>query len=161
MPEDVAQDLSLVALLAGGDAGDDDALGIDHLSHHAAAAVGGAGQDGAQSQTLGADPLEPPEEDVRRGVAPGERHPEPAQKRREEREEKAGQRKGEPHRRVQAGIAGRESQGEHGGDRQERPLHPPERPAEYLPQLGEREPEEETAHDSGQQEARPRGGEPV
>src|SRR4030095_7054820 len=48
VPEDVAQDLAFVALLAGGDACHDDALGVDHLSHDAAAAVGGTAPDGTQ-----------------------------------------------------------------------------------------------------------------
>src|SRR5579864_2758468 len=38
--EDVAEDGALIALLVGGDAGDDDALGVDHLAHDAARAVG-------------------------------------------------------------------------------------------------------------------------
>src|SRR3954468_9414365 len=63
VPEDIAQDLPFVPLLARGDPRDDDALGIDHLSHHTAAAVGGAGQDGIQPQLLGAHPLEVAEKD--------------------------------------------------------------------------------------------------
>src|SRR6202047_1560056 len=65
VPEDVAQDLSLLALLAGGHAGHHDALGVDHLAHDAAAAVAGAGQDGAHPPLLGAGPVQVPEEDVR------------------------------------------------------------------------------------------------
>src|SRR6185369_6856684 len=39
--EDVAQDLSFMAIPVRGGGGDDDGLGIDHLAHDAARAVGG------------------------------------------------------------------------------------------------------------------------
>ena len=39
--ENVAQDMAFVAVPLGGGAGDDDALGINHLAHHAATTVRG------------------------------------------------------------------------------------------------------------------------
>src|SRR5215207_3035194 len=56
--EDVAQDVALLALLAGGDAADDDALGVDHLAHHPARAVGGGGPDRRDADLAGGDLLE-------------------------------------------------------------------------------------------------------
>jgi hypothetical protein len=36
VPDDGLEDVGLAAELVGGGGGDDDALGVDHLTHHAA-----------------------------------------------------------------------------------------------------------------------------
>jgi hypothetical protein len=49
--EHVAQDVALVALLAGGHPADHDALGVDHLAHHPARAVGGGSPTAGRTRT--------------------------------------------------------------------------------------------------------------
>jgi len=45
MEEDVTQDIALASLLTSGDARHDDALRVDHLTHHTTATIGGCGED--------------------------------------------------------------------------------------------------------------------
>src|SRR5262249_26133321 len=51
--EDVAQNAPFLAVPARRGAGDDDALGVDHLAHHAAGAVGGGHQHRTQAELEG------------------------------------------------------------------------------------------------------------
>ena len=64
MEEDEAKNMSLLALLSRGNARDDDALGVDHFSHHPARAVRPGGKHGVQSQLAGCDLLQISEENV-------------------------------------------------------------------------------------------------
>src|ERR1700676_3236626 len=94
VPEDEAEDGAFLADLVGGGGGDADGLGVDHLAHDAAGAVGGAHEDGAEVELLGGDFLQAAEENVERGVAAGEGAAEPADEGAEEGEEPAGAREG-------------------------------------------------------------------
>lgn len=64
MEEDEAEDFVFVAVVVGGGAGDDDALGVDHFAHDAAGAIGSGHEDGADAGFLGGDFLKAPEEDI-------------------------------------------------------------------------------------------------
>ena len=128
--EDEAEDAALAAGLLGGHGGHDDALGVDHLAHHAARAVAGHDQHRVQAQLLGRDPLQAAEQGVARGVGAGQGHAQPAQQRREERIEPAGVREGQAQRGVGPAVLRREGQGQHAGDREQRPADAEQRVGE-------------------------------
>ena len=52
MREDAAEDFAFAAVRAGGRGGDDDALGVDHLPHHTARAVGRADEQRVEAELL-------------------------------------------------------------------------------------------------------------
>src|SRR3984893_6270968 len=79
MQEHEAQDRPLVAKPVGGGGTHDDRLRVEHLAHDAARGIFRGHQDRRQPQLLGGDLLQAAEQHVRRGVRPGERHPQPAQ----------------------------------------------------------------------------------
>src|SRR2546430_17062677 len=56
------------AVPARGGAGHYDRLRIDHLAHHTARAVRGAHQNRAEAQLRRGDPLQAPEENIRRSI---------------------------------------------------------------------------------------------
>ena len=62
--ENPPENLSLTPALASGYAGYHDALGVDHLSHDAAGAVGGGSEDRVDAQLVRGDLLQIAEEDV-------------------------------------------------------------------------------------------------
>ena len=117
MREDPPQDRPLLAIDAGGGGGDDDALGVDHLPHHATGAVGGADQEWIEAELPGGDALEAAEHRIARGVGSGQGDAEPAEERREQRVGGAGARHRQPQDHVGPGIAGDEGQRQHRGDR--------------------------------------------
>src|SRR5277367_1511068 len=53
--EHVTKNSAFLSLLPGGDTGHDDALGVNHLPHDAAGAVGRGGENGVEAERLGAD----------------------------------------------------------------------------------------------------------
>src|SRR5579871_5212306 len=103
--KDVTQYLAFGSSLTGSDAGDDNALGIDHFSHDAPRTVGSRREDRGNPEALGGDLLEVAEQNVGGCVASGERDAQPTQYRREEREELSGTGKGQSHRRILPGVA--------------------------------------------------------
>ena len=127
-----------------------DALGVDHLAHHAAGAVGGADQHlglferqvAHRAGTVvvpdlrGGDLLQAAEQGVAAGVGAGQEDAQPAEHRREERVEDARLGEGDAERRVHAGVLRDVAQAEHEGDRRDRDLHLPERSCGRPYQLG-------------------------
>src|SRR5689334_7561156 len=72
VPEDRAENCAggrTFRMTAGGDAGHDDALRIDHLAHHATRTVRGAHEDRGEPKLLGGYLLQIAEEDIGRCVA--------------------------------------------------------------------------------------------
>ena len=100
VPEDEAQDRPFLAVLLRRGGGDDDALGVDHLAHDAAGAVGrrqqdlrllvGQRQHAVVDQLAGRDRLQAAEQRVGRRVRAGQGDAQPAEQRGEQRVEPAG-----------------------------------------------------------------------
>src|SRR5215213_447143 len=156
--EEVAQDVALLALLAGGDAADDDALGVDHLAHHPARAVGGGGQDRGDADLASGDLLEAAEQRVGRGVAAGQGDAQPAEERREEGEQLAGLGEGQAHAGVQAAVAGDVADGQHGGDGQQGEPDPAQGAEEHPADLARAQPQGQAGEDAGDQQGGAGGG---
>ena len=155
VPEHRAQDrarVGAVLLPAGGDAGHDDALRVDHLAHDASGTVGGGGEDGREVKLLGGDFLQIAEQHVGGSVAPGQGHPQPAQQRREERKQQARRGKRQPHRGVGAAVARGEAQGEHQGDGQQRHADPFQGATVRRHELAGLQPEHEAGDDAGHEQ---------
>src|SRR5688572_14976339 len=114
--ENIAEDLAFLAVVIRRGAGDDDALGIDHLAHDAAGTVRGAHEDGADTGLFGGDFLQAAEEDVGGGVGSGEGNAEPAEQCSKKWIEAAGLGEGQTEGGVSARVFGDVTEGEHGGD---------------------------------------------
>src|SRR5579864_6638738 len=114
--EHVTQDIALVSVPLRGGAGNDNALGIDHFSHHATTTVRCRHQVGRDADLLSRDSLQAAEQHIRRRIRTGQRHAQPAQQRSEKRIEHTGSREGQPHRGVEPRIACQIAYGEHGCD---------------------------------------------
>ena len=161
MPEDEAQDAALVAEPSGRGAGDDDALRVDHLAHHAAGAVRGGHEHRAHADLLSGDGLQVAEEHIASRVAAGQSHAQPAEQRAEEGVEPAGLRQREAERRIHAGVAGEKAEREHRGDGEEGEPQLHQRFAEELQQSQRREAHQQPRDDRHEQDARARAGEQV
>ena len=164
MPEDGAQDRAggrAIGVSAGGDARDDNALGVDHFAHDAAGAVGGAREEGREAELFGGDFLQVAEEDVGGGVAAGERDAEPADDRREEREPPTGAREREAHRGVGAAVFRSEAERHHRRNREQRDAHAPQGLAINAQGAAEADAQGECRGDAGQQQRGARRGEEI
>ena len=62
--EHVPKDVAFVTVPAGGCAGHDDRLRVDHLAHHAAGTVGCAHQDWTETELRRSDLLQTAEQDI-------------------------------------------------------------------------------------------------
>ena len=82
--KNVPEDVAFVAVPLGCGAGDNDALGVDHFAHHAAAAVGCTHQHGRNADLVRGDALKAAEQDVGSGVGTGECDAEPSEQSSEE-----------------------------------------------------------------------------
>src|SRR5215471_12058724 len=90
MPGQETEDRSFIPNLIGRGCGNANGLGIDHLTHDAAGAVGRAHQNRAEVELLGGDFLQTAEESIRRSVATGQSYAKPADISAKERKEPAG-----------------------------------------------------------------------
>src|SRR5262245_43774722 len=136
MPDDRFEDVRLLANLVGGGGGHADTLGVDHLAHDAASAVGGADQylsmplrgegEGTAVGPIdlaGGDFLEAAEQGVAPRVGAREEDAQPTEDGGEEWVKHAGAGKGVAKRRIEAAIASYIAQSEHEGDGRYRNLH--------------------------------------
>src|SRR5215217_3262941 len=155
------QEISFLALQARRARADGEVLRADHLPQDATRGVGADGQVGAQPDLLGRDFLEVGEQGVRGSVRARERHPEPPDDRREEREQEArgGSRQAEG--KGHAGVIEQEPEPQDGDYGEDGPLELVEgltvdsqRPSRAYPEDGE-------GDDIPDQNDRPRRGEPV
>ena len=171
MQEHETQDGSFLARLARRRGRYHDALGVNHLPHHAAGAVGGRHQDcrlvRAQRQhvvgdeLLGGDLLKTPEQGVGRGVRSRQGHAHPAEQGGEQRVDSPGAGEGQPQRGVHAAVARGEGDGQHAGDREQGPAHPVTRGQEQPHHAARRNPHPRHRHQRRQEDAGAGGGQPV
>ncbi|MPM84616.1 hypothetical protein SDC9_131689 [bioreactor metagenome] len=127
--EGEAEDFRFTTNHAGGSRGDRDGLRRDHLAAHAAAGIGGHGDDRVDAQLFGGDGLQLAEQRVGRGVGTGHEHAQPAEDRGEEREGDAGRGDGVAERDRHAGEVHDVGKAEDGGDGDDRPLQRDQRVA--------------------------------
>src|SRR4051812_34821761 len=161
VPDHEAENLAFVADLIGCRRRNADRLRVDHLSHHAAGAVGGAHQYGIKSELLRRNPLQAAEESIGRRIATGESDAEPAQERSKERVEPPGACEGESQNGIKSGVARYIPQAEHEGDcdyGEAHAIHGVYEGAQQSPRI---EAENETGNQCGEEASGARGREPV
>ncbi len=160
VPEDVSQDCSLIPLLIGGCACNNDALSIDYLSYYTAGAVGRRCENWGDSYCLRRNLLQVSEQHIRGGVASCESSTQPSEQRREKREKRTCCGKCQSEVCIQSAITDCEAEAQHCSDRKQREADSPKRSPEDLEESPERKTQQEPAHNSIDKQTRSCSREP-
>jgi len=159
--EDEAKNGAFAAVALRGCCGDDDALGGDHLAHHASGGVGRGHQIRRNVELLRGEFLQAAEEDVGRGVGAGGGSADPADEGAEEGIEGAGPSEGEAEGRVHSAIACDEADGHQCSDGDEREADGHQGLDKDMGDGPRPHTHEQAGEDSGDEDAGAGGGEPV
>ncbi len=156
-----AEDVALLAVEADRGGGDGEVLRRDHLAQHAAGTVRRGHQHLGEAGLVRGRHLQRTEQRVGRRVGTGDRHPEPAQDRRQQREGPARGR----HERAQgdrlAGQVHHEGQREDGHDGDDRPPQLVQRHPVGLDRPRHRQAQRDHREHTGEQHLGARGGQQV
>ena len=161
MPEEEAENRSLIPNLIGRGCGNANRLGVYHLAHDAAGAVSRAHQNRAKVQLLRGDFLQTAEQRIRRSVATGQGHAEPADISAEERKEPAGSSKCQSQHCIHSRVSRDVADTEHARHRNDRESQSNERFTENGEDPAESKPKQKPSHNCGEEATGASCGEPI